>query len=155
MSAASTPQAPEAAASPKRPEGLWMRYRATALVSALVLYTCVLAVAVADDVLHLGLFPTQLERMARDLIAEFDSPDPAESRQAADTLVRTIDPFVAVPELFRALGSESAARRAIAIDCLRRITGVRHGYSPDAPIAERRAAIARWRRWWKANKYRY
>jgi len=115
MSADSQPQTPEAAAAPARPEGLWRRYRATALASALV----------------------------------------AESRRAADTLVRTIDPCVAVPELFRALGSESAARRAVAIDCLRRITGVRHGYSPAAPIAERRAAIARWQGWWKASKYRY
>ena len=157
--AASSPQgAREPAEAPPAPQplpGLWQRHRGTVLTVSLVVYAIALAVAVADDVLHLGLFPTQLERMARDLIAELDAPDAAQRTRAADRLVRDIDTFVAVPELFRALDSRSASRRALAAECLRRITSTSHGYSPDAPRAERRAAIQRWRQWWKASKYRY
>ena len=150
MAAGAPPTTPEA----PRP-GLWKRHRTTILTVVLVLYTAALAVAVADDVLHLGFFPTRLERMARDLIAQFDHPDEAQRRKAADKLARDIDPFVAVPELFRALDSPSAPRRALAVECLRRITRAGHGYAPDAARAERRAATDRWRDWWKANRDRY
>ena len=106
----------------------------------------------ADDVLHLGYFPTRLEAMARDLIGKLGHPDDAERRRAADALCREIDAFVAVPELVRALESDALPRRTLAVECLRRIAGTSNGYDPDAPPGERRAAIGRWRRWWKANR---
>ncbi|MFW6164057.1 MAG: hypothetical protein ACODAJ_14920, partial [Planctomycetota bacterium] len=134
---------------------LWARHKATVLTVALVLYTIVLGVAVADDVLHLGLFPTRLEAMARERIADLGHEDEERRRKAADELVRKIDAFVAVPALLDALDADSLQRRTLAIECLRRITSSAHGYAPDAPRARRRAAIERWRRWWRENKYRY
>ena len=156
MSADSAPPRPDAGPpAPRRPPGLWQRHRATVLTGALVVYTIALAVAVADDVLHLGLFPTPLERMARDLIAQFDGADDAAARAAADKLVSDIDTFVAVPELIRALGSRAQRRRALAAETLRRITHTSHAYHPDAPPDQRKAAIRRWRAWWKDSKYRF
>ena len=150
MAADAPTTAPEAT-----PPSLWARHRTACLTAALAVYALVLAVAVADDVLHLGLFPTRLERMARDLIADLDHPDEAQRRRAADKLVRDVDPFVAVPQLFRALDDPSGTRRAAAVECLRRITRAAHGYQPDAPRPERRDAIKRWRAWWRDSKYRY
>ena len=142
-------------AAPPRPLGLWTRHRATILTVGLALYAAALAFAVADDVLHLGYFPTQLEQMARDRIARLDSPDPAERQRAADALCGDIDAFVAVPELFRALASDTQTRRAATIECVRRITQSHQGYEPDGPPEERRAAIRRWRQWWTANHDRF
>lgn len=146
---------PSPAPSAQPSAGLLKRHRSTILTVALVVYAIALGVAVADDVFHLGLFPTQLERRARDLIEQLDAPDQAARQTAADKLVKEMDTFVGVPELIRALGSRSAQRRALAVECLRRITRTRHGYAPDASPQQRRAAIARWRAWWKRNKYRY
>jgi HEAT repeat protein len=125
------------------------------LLAALVLYTVALAVAVTDDVLHLGLFPTEMERQARALIAEFDDPDPGVRSAAVERLFREIEGFVAVPELIRALGSPSPPRRAVANDGLKRLTGSDQGFDPNGSPADRKAAIARWRAWWEANPRRF
>ena len=65
------------------------------------------------------------------------------------------EPFVAIPELLRALDHESACRRALAAYCLFWLTTTSHGYDPHAPPEERRAAAARWRRWWAENRAHY
>ncbi len=131
------------------------RHRPTLLTVGLVLYTIALGVAVCDDAFKLGLFPTALEREARGHIRQFSSEDPAARREAADRLVRQVDAFVAVPELLRALGSESPRVRQTAIECLRRITKADVAFDPAAAPAERRAAIAAWRRWWRENRDRF
>jgi len=148
---------PDEAAGPARKprSGVWTRHRGTILTVVLVLYTLALAIGVADDVFHLGLFPTQLERRARRLVEQLDAPDAATRRAAAGKLASEIDTYIAVPALLRALRSDSQQRRSLAIDTLRRITKAHHGYAPDAPAPERQAAAARWRRWWNDNKYRY
>jgi hypothetical protein len=119
-----------------------------------VLYTLALGVAVADDLFRLGLVPTELERQTRGLIDQFDGQEEAR-RQAAERIVRDTDTFVAIPELIRALDTGSAPRRATAAACLRRITHAEHGYDADASLAERRAAVARWRAWWQQNRYHF
>ena len=139
---------------PPRP-GFFSRHRTAILTVGLVLYSAALAVAVADDVLHLGLFPTALERQARAIVARFDTPDEAARQAACEELRRDIEPFVAIPQLIRALGSGSPHVRAGAVECLRRLTKVRQGYDPAAPPAARHAAVARWRQWWKDNRQRY
>lgn len=141
--------------APRKPPGLWARHGATILTVGLALYAAALAFAVADDVLHLGYFPTRLEQMTRGLIDRFDHPDPAERQRAADELCREIDAFVAVPELFRALESDSLQRRTLAVECLRRTAKTSNAYQPDAPSDQRRAALARWRQWWTANRDRF
>ncbi|MFP4056557.1 MAG: hypothetical protein ACLF0G_06790 [Candidatus Brocadiia bacterium] len=146
----------KAPAAPPRSErpAFWRRHRQAILTACLVLYTLVLAVGVADDVFHLGLFPTKLERRARSLIADFDGPPEVRARAAA-RLVREVDSFVAVPALLDALDSASLQRRALAAECLRHLTKVEQGFDPEAPPADRRAAIQRWRDWWAEHKYRY
>jgi len=140
---------------PKPRPGFLRRHRATILTVGLVLYTLALGVAVCDDAFHLGLFPTALEREARGYIRQFDSPEESVRREAADKLVKTVDSFVAVPETIRALGSSSLSVRQTAIECLRRMTKAELPFDPAAPAAERRAAIAHWRQWWRANRDRF
>jgi hypothetical protein len=142
-------------APPKRRATFWTRHRAAILTVAFALYTIALGVCIADDVLHLGLFPTELEREARSLIAQFDSPDAGVRSQAVERLLNDVEAFVTVPELIRALGSTSPQRRALADECLRQITQIHQGFDPNAPPAERRAAVRRWRTWWRENRYRY
>ena len=137
-----------------RPRGFVRRHRAAILTGALVLYVLALAVAVADEVLRLGLFPTRLERMTRSLIARFEGDD-ADRRAAADELMSRMDAFVAIPELIRALAASSQRTRETAAECLRAITHTRQGYGAAASPAERRAAIARWRAWWRTHKHRF
>jgi len=143
---------PSVSPQPARRRGFFQRHRARLLLAALVLYTIALGVAVCDDVFHLGLFPTALEREARGFIAGFDDPDEATRREAAEKLAKQVDAFVAVPELIRALGHASPTVRGLAAECLRRLTKSDLPFDPAAPPAERRAAIARWRQWWRENK---
>ena len=138
-----------------RRRGFWSRHRRGTLTVGLVLYTAALAVAVADEVLRLGLFATPLEREARSLIRQFDDPSAATRREAADQFVSRVDTFLAVPELLRVLDSPSQRTREVAAGCLRRICGTRQDYDPAAPLPERQAAIARWRRWWAEHESRY
>ncbi|HPD16352.1 MAG TPA: hypothetical protein PLE19_15470 [Planctomycetota bacterium] len=146
---------PSIAPQPSPRPGFLRRHRATILLAGVVLYTLALGVAVCDEAFHLGLFPTALERQARDQIALFDSPDEATRREAADTLVRRVDAFVAIPELIRALGSGSAPVREGASACLRRLAAGGPPFDPAAPPAERRAAVAAWGQWWRENKGRF
>ena len=138
-----------------RRRSFWQRRRGGILTAGLVLYTVALAVAIGDDVLHLGLFHTELEREARGLIRQFDDPDAMVRREAVEKLVRDNEPFVAVPELIRALGSASEVRRGLAAECLRRITGANQGFAAAAPPPARQDAIARWRQWWKDNQQHF
>lgn len=128
------------------------RHKRAILTIALVLYTVALAVLVANEVMGFGLFPTRYQRIARRLIARFNSTDQEERRAAADRLVREVEPFVAVPELLRALDADALRTRTVAVECLRRITETRQGYDPAAPVEQRRAAIERWRTWWEAHR---
>ena len=140
---------------PTRRRGFWSRHRRGILTVGLVAYTAALAVAVADEVLRLGLFPTPLEREARSLIGQFDDPSAATRREAADRFVSRVDTFLAVPELLRALESPSQRTRETAAGCLRRIAHARQDFDPAAPLPERQAAIARWRQWWAEQESRY
>jgi len=130
------------------------RHREKFVTAGLLGLTIALGVATADELLDLGLFPTRLEREARDLIAQF-AADERTRREAAAKLMRDVEPFVAIPELIRALGSREARIRQLAAECLRKLARVEHGYDPNAPAGERRAAIARWRRWWRENEDRF
>ena len=159
---ATPPESPLPSASapapppPSKPRpGFWKRHRGTILTILLALYAIGLGIAVADDVFHLGLFPTDLEREVRDLIRKLDGPEEAARREAADKLVRDGDAFVVVPALIRVLDSPSDQTRSLAADCLRRIAGTTNDYDPAAPAAARRAAIARWRQWWRENDRRF
>ena len=148
----------EASVAPQpivRRRGFLQRHRARILLAAVVLYTLALGVAVSDDVFHLGLFPTALEREALGHIRQFDSEDAAARKAAADKLIAEVDGFVAIPELIRALGDSSPRVRETAYGCLRRLTKADLAFDPDAAPADRRAAIAKWRKWWDENKDKF
>ena len=132
---------------PPKPR-FWTRHRAALLMLAFALYTVALGVAVLDEALHLGLFPTDMESHARVLIEEFDSRDPQARAATVARFFQEIEGFVAVPELIRALGAASPQRRAVANDCLKQLTQSDQGFDPHAASADRKAAIARWRAWW-------
>ncbi|MBM4042608.1 MAG: hypothetical protein FJ290_29315 [Planctomycetes bacterium] len=138
-----------------RRRGFFQRHRAKILLTALVVYTLALGVAVCDDVFHWGIFPTALEREAQGHIRQFDNENEAARKAAADKLAAEVDDFVAIPELIRALGDSSLWVRQAAADCLRRLTKADLPFDPAAAPAERRAAIARWRQWWRENKDRF
>lgn len=150
-----TPPPLQASRHPLRAAGFFRRHRAAILAFALILYTVALGVAVSDEVFHLGLFPTALEREARGYIERFDSPEEAQRRATAEELLRRVDGFVAVPELIRALDHRSEPVRALAAECLRKLTNAELPFDPAAPPAERRAAITHWRKWWSENRERF
>lgn len=49
------------------------------------------------------------------------------------------------PLLVDRLEEDSESVRFFAIASLRRLTGTDHGFEPEAPLAQRQAAVARWR----------
>jgi hypothetical protein len=67
----------------------------------LVLYTASLAVATADEVFHLGIFPTRLERMISKAITNLKSSDPQVKDQAQKELELYGD--FAIPQLIKVL----------------------------------------------------
>ena len=139
----------------RRKANFLARRRDDLITLGLLALTAVIGVAAADEVLDLGLFPTPLEREARELIATFASPDEGARRQAVAKLMRNVEAFVAIPELIRALDSKDLRVRELAADCLRKLARTSQGYDPKAPRPERRAAIARWRKWWRENYDRF
>jgi len=53
------------------------------------------------------------------------------------------------PILFEALRSDDPMRRRVGIDRLRELTGLDHGYEPQAAPPRREEAVARWEAWFK------
>lgn len=98
---------------------LWKKYKAEIGLGVLVLYTLSLGVATADEVFHLGLFPTKLDSLIEDAIDRTNSPDPETSRRAANELVEYGD--FSVPQLIDALDGQ--APKEVIIQVLKRITG--------------------------------
>ncbi len=56
--------------------------------------------------------------------------------------------------LILTLEAEGAAERGTALDALRRVTGLTHGYDPAAPQEARSAAVATWEEWYFGKKAR-
>ncbi len=59
--------------------------------------------------------------------------------------------YAGVPVLIEALRIDDLAIRSAAAEKLRQYTRQHFGFLPDAPAAEREAAIAKWDAWWAAN----
>lgn len=103
----------------------------------LILYTCSLAVATADEVFHLGIFPTRLERMIGKAIKNLKSPDAAVQEQAKKELELYGD--FAVPQLIKAL--DDPAIKSQALDLLKEASGKDLGPDPKE-----------WKEWYERHK---
>ncbi len=106
----------------------------------LILYTLSLAVATADEVFDLGIFPTKLERMVSKAIKDLKNPDPKIQAQAKKELELYGD--FAIPELIKALNDPEVKDEVLAL--LKQITGKNLGEDPKE-----------WKKWYKRHKHEF
>jgi len=117
----------------------WNRHKAEIGLAILAVYTLSLGVATADELFHLGLFPTKLDKMIAEAIADFDNSDPRAVQQALRD-VREYGDF-AVPQLIGAL--DGKAPRNLVIQSLKAIT------SQDFAEPEK------WKEWYRNHQEDY
>jgi len=103
----------------------------------LVLYTLSLAVATADEVFHLGIFPTRLERMISKAIKNLKSPNPEFQDQAKKELELYGD--FAIPQLIKALDDQ--AIKPQLLELLKEASGKDLGSDPK-----------QWKDWYSRHK---
>ncbi len=116
---------------------LWERHKADIGLAVLIAYTLSLGVATADEIFHLGIFPTKLERLIAKDIDKFDHPDPRKRDEAMRHLLQYGD--FAVPQLVGALDRGPKIRDR-AMEALRKITDLDFE-SPE-----------KWKNWHRLNK---
>ena len=92
----------------------------------------------------------QIEKTGRALLASSDSLD----RYTGYLLISIPYRSEAVPTAIRMLEDEDAANRGFAIAVLKQVTAVDLGFRAAAAENERKAAVGRWRTWWRRNKGR-
>jgi len=97
----------------------WRKHKGDIGLALLIVYTLSLGVAAADEIFHLQLFPTKLDRMIEDSIENLDSENP-KSRQEARTNLLQYGEF-AVPKLVGAVDREGQTGEA-AMRLLQKIT---------------------------------
>ena len=115
----------------------WEKYKAELGLAVLIIYTLSLGVATADELFHLGLFPTKLDRMIAQAIEKFESQDPREREQGVKEIIEYGD--FAVPQLIKAL-DEPGQARTLALRCLKKISGL------DFEDPEK------WKEWYKQHR---
>ena len=103
----------------------------------LVLYTASLAVAAADEIFHLGIFPTRLERMISKAITNLKSPDPVVQDQAKKELELYGD--FAIPQLIKVL--DDPALKTPVLELLKTASGKDLGPNPKE-----------WKDWYDRHK---
>jgi len=103
----------------------------------LALYTASLAVATADEVFHLGIFPTRLERMISKAIKNLKSPDAQLQDQARKELELYGD--FAIPQLIKVL--DDPAVKAQSLELLKSASGKDLGPDPKE-----------WKDWYNRHK---
>ena len=106
----------------------------------LIIYTLTLAVATADEVFDLGIFPTKLERMVSKAIKDLKNPDSKIQAQAKKELELYGD--FAIPELIKALNDPEVKDEVLAL--LKQITGKNLGEDPKE-----------WKKWYKRHKHEF
>ena len=98
---------------------LWNKYKVEIGLGILIVYTLTLGVATVDEIFHLGLFPTKLDKMVAAAIEKTNSPDQEEVKRAVNEIVEYGD--FSVPQLVAAL--DGGAPQDQVIQSLKRITG--------------------------------
>ena len=115
---------------------LWSKYKAEIGLGILIVYTLTLGVATADEIFHLGLFPTKLDKMIATAIEKTNDPDQAVVKQAASEIVEYGD--FSVPQLIAAL--DGGAPQDLVIQSLKKITG--QDFSDPA----------KWKEWYREHQ---
>jgi len=83
-------------------------------------------------------------------VAQLLSHNKSEVRDAATRIIITTAGADAVPYLIDFLNSPNPMIRRDAAVKIRLVTGREFGYEYDAPEDERRAAVEKWKEWWRA-----
>jgi hypothetical protein len=98
---------------------LWDKHKANIGLAVLIIYCLSLGVATADEVFHLGIFKTKIEKMVAACIDDFSA-----ERTRQDKAVKDLVEYgeFAVPQLVRALDRGGPAQE-LSIQCLQQITG--------------------------------
>jgi hypothetical protein len=81
----------------------------------------------------------------------FDSPMAASRLYAIERAVKEGD-TTKIRNIIEQLESDDPAVRMMAIEALHRLTQRTYGYSHDAPLLDRRAAVQRWRRAYESGE---
>lgn len=119
---------------------LWTKHKGDIGLALLIVYTLSLGVATADEIFHLQLFPTKLDKMIQESIENLDSENPKDKKQARTNLLQ-YDEF-AVPKLVAATDREGRTGQA-AIELLRKITDLEF----DTP--------EKWKQWYQKHQEDY
>ncbi|MFO8056052.1 MAG: hypothetical protein R6V10_02000 [bacterium] len=98
---------------------IWTRHKGNIGLALLIVYTLSLGVATADEIFHLQLFPTKLDKMIQESIENLDSENPKDRKQARTNLLQYNE--FAVPKLVAATDREGRIGKA-AMELLRKIT---------------------------------
>jgi len=116
----------------------WDKRKAEIGLAILVIYTLTLGVATADELFHLGLFPTKLDRLIATAIDNLDSSQSAVREDARRELIQYGD--FAVPALVGTLDSGSANQKNLAMEILVKITDQEFD------------SAQRWQQWYQNHK---
>jgi hypothetical protein len=98
---------------------LWDKHKANIGLAVLIIYCLSLGVATADEVFHLGIFKTKIEKMVAECIDNF-SAEKTQQDKAKKEVIEYGE--FAVPQLVKSL-DRSGQTQEIALQCLKEITG--------------------------------
>lgn len=113
----------------------WQKHKAEIGLAILILYTVSLGVATADELFHLGLFPTKLDKLIAQSVEKLGSSDPDEVKQGSRELQEYGD--FAVPKLVAAVEGEASDK---VMENLKVITG------------QEFSEPAKWKEWYSEHK---
>lgn len=120
----------------------WEKRKGDILLGVLFLYVISLGVVTLDELFHLGIFPTALEKQINVQIEKIENPDPKVQGEGMDAIIRIGD--FAVPQLTKLLNSSNITTRKHAINLLTKLTGQAHGDD-----------IKAWKKWYRAHRDEY
>ncbi len=117
-----------------------VRHKGNIGLVLLIVYTLSLGVATADEIFHLQLFPTKLDKMIQQSIDNLDSEKLQERKRARDKLLQYGE--FAVPKLISATARKGRTGEA-AMEILRKITEQEFDTSP------------KWKEWFRKHQEDY
>ena len=95
-------------------------------------------------------YDRKIEKTARRLLSGSESED----RYAGLLLTALPQESRLIPAAVGMLEDPDEDNRAFAVSVLGQVAGRDFGYRADGTLTERRAAVERWRRWWRENRDR-
>ena len=120
----------------------WGKRKQDILLGALVLYVISLGVVTLDELFHLGIFPTALEKQINVQIKKIKDPDPKIQAEGLNGIMEIGD--FAVPQLMKLLDTNDVTVRKNAITLLSKLTG--QSFGDDAKA---------WEQWYRKHRDEY